>query len=208
MIPFDMMATFFAASVLLALAPGPDNIFVLTQSALEGKRAGMIVTLGLCTGLIGHSMAVALGVAAIFQTSETAFSVLKFIGAGYLAYLAWGAFRASAETIQSKSREKISPWKLYGRGVVMNISNPKVVLFFLAFLPQFTDPSQGSISVQILILGGLFILATMLVFFGVSFLAGELGQWLNQSERARKMLNRGAGVVLLGLALTLAVAGQ
>jgi len=209
MIPVEMMATFFAASVLLALAPGPDNIFVLTQSALGGKRAGMVVTLGLCTGLIGHSAAVALGVAVIFKTSAAAFFALKFIGVGYLAYLAWGAFLASGEIIEAgPSRKSVSHWKLYARGVLMNIANPKVAIFFLAFLPQFTDPSKGAVWLQILILGGLFILATLAVFFGISFLAGALGQWLNRSARAHKMLNRGAGVVLLGLALTLAVAGR
>jgi len=92
MIPIETLITFLAASILLALAPGPDNIFVLTQSALRGRSAGIVVMLGLCTGLIVHSSAVALGVAVIFQTSAVAFSALKFIGAGYLVYLAWQAF--------------------------------------------------------------------------------------------------------------------
>jgi threonine/homoserine/homoserine lactone efflux protein len=101
MIPLDTLAAFFLASVLLALSPGPDNIFVLTQSALYGKLAGISVTMGLCTGLIVHTLAVTFGVAVIFQTSAMAFAALKICGAGYLLYLAWQAFRASAAPIDA-----------------------------------------------------------------------------------------------------------
>lgn len=141
MIPLETLLTFFMASVLLALAPGPDNIFVLTQSSLYGKRSGLSVMLGLCTGLVFHSFAVALGVAVIFEQSALAFSVLKLAGAGYLLYLAWLAFRASATEIQGKGNGEIRLLKLYGRGIIMNITNPKVSIFFLAFLPQFADRS-------------------------------------------------------------------
>ncbi len=206
MLPIETLITFFTASVLLGLAPGPDNIFVLTQSALHGRSAGIAVMFGLCTGLIVHSTAVALGIAVIFQTSAVAFSVLKFIGAGYLAYLAWQAFRASAARIQSESDGEINRWKLYRRGIIMNITNPKVSIFFLAFLPQFANPSRGPIWLQILLLGGMFILSTILVFGSIALLAGTLGQWLNQSDRAQNILNKVAGTVFLCLALTLAVA--
>lgn len=204
MISPESLITFITASILLGLAPGPDNIFVLTQSALHGRSAGIVVMLGLCTGLIMHSIAVAFGVAVIFQTSAIAFSVLKFIGAGYLVYLAWQAFRASVEKIQDKPDEEVKLWKLYCRGIVMNITNPKVSIFFMAFLPQFADPAKGSLSLQILILGGLFILSTILVFGSIALLAGTLGQWLNRSEHAQKILHRIAGTVFLGLALKLA----
>ncbi len=204
MISIETIITFFTASILLGLAPGPDNIFVLTQSALRGRWAGIVVVLGLCTGLIVHSMAVALGVAVIFQTSAVAFSVLKFIGASYLAYLAWQAFRAPVEKLHSEPNVKINRWKLYRRGIIMNITNPKVSIFFLAFLPQFADPLRGPISFQLLLLGGLFILATILVFGGIALLAGTLGQWLNRSDRVQKVLNKVAGTVFLGLALKLA----
>lgn len=204
MISVETLIPFFTASILLGLAPGPDNIFVLTQSALHGRIAGIVVMLGLCTGLIVHSITVALGVAVIFQTSAVAFSILKFIGAGYLLYLAWQALRASAEKIQSKNNENLNLWKLYRRGIIMNITNPKVSIFFLAFLPQFADPANGSISIQILILGGFFILATILVFGGIALMAGTLGQWLNRSDRVQIILNKVAGTVFLGLALKLA----
>lgn len=204
MIPVETLLTFFPASVLLALAPGPDNIFVLTQSSLYGKRSGLSVMLGLCTGLVVHSCAVALGVAVIFQQSALAFSVLKMAGAGYLLYLAWQAFRASAANIQAGGKGEIRLLKLYGRGIVMNITNPKVSVFFLAFLPQFADPSRGAVWLQMLMLGGLFIFSTILVFGGIALLAGTLGEWLNRSHKAQRIMNRVAGMVFVGLALKLA----
>jgi len=204
MIAPELLITFFSASVLLALAPGPDNIFVLTQSILYGRKAGLLVMLGLCTGLIVHSVAVALGIAVIFKTSEIAFTVLKILGSGYLVYLAWLAFRKSSERIQPKSNGDVKVWKLYGRGIIMNITNPKVSLFFLAFLPQFTDPSKGHISLQILMLGGLFIIATILVFGGIALMASTIGQWLNRSVRVQKILNIATGIIFIGLALKLA----
>jgi threonine/homoserine/homoserine lactone efflux protein len=204
MIPIETLLPFFAASVLLGIAPGPDNIFVLTQSALHGRGAGLVVMLGLCTGLIVHSIAVALGVAVIFQTSTVAFSALKFIGAGYLMYLAWQAFRASAAKLEPELIPEANLWKLYRRGIIMNITNPKVSIFFLAFLPQFADQSRGPISLQLLLLGGVFIIATILVFGGIALLAGTLGQWLNRSTRAQNIMNKVAGAVFVCLALRLA----
>ncbi len=204
--PLETIITFTLASILLALAPGLDNIFVLTQSALHGRLTGIVIMLGLCTGLVFHTSAVALGVAVIFQTSALAFSVLKYAGAGYLIYLAWMAFRASPERIEGKSNGHVSLGKLYVRGIIMNITNPKVSIFFLAFLPQFIDPARGSVPLQIFLLGGLFIISTIPVFGGIALLAGTLGQWLNRSDRTQVILNRIAGTVFLGLALKLAMA--
>ncbi len=205
MLSFETLITFFSAAILLALVPGPDNIFVLTQAAIRGKAAGIAVMLGLCTGLIGHSTAVALGVAVIFQASAVAFTALKYVGAGYLVYLAWQAFRASAEEIENCPDESVPDyWKLYRRGIIMNMTNPKVSIFFLAFLPQFVDPARGSVSLQILLLGGVFILATILIFGGIALLAGSLGEWLTRSSRVRSVLSKVAGTVFLGLAFKLA----
>jgi threonine/homoserine/homoserine lactone efflux protein len=208
MIPIESLVTFFAASVLLALAPGPDNIFVLTQSALHGKLAGLLVTLGLCTGLIVHTTAVAFGVAVIFQASALAFTALKLCGAGYLLYLAWGAWRATATKINASTDAGLSRGKLYRRGIIMNVTNPKVSIFFLAFLPQFADPAHGSLTLQMVLLGGIFILATILIFGAIALLAGTLGSWLARSNKAQIVMNRVAGVVFVGLALKLATTGK
>lgn len=207
---FDLstLLLFTSASLLLALAPGPDNIFVLTQSALKGRLVGLVVTLGLCTGLIVHTSAVALGVAAVFQASALAFNLLKYAGAAYLLYLAWGAFRAGASVLSSESDQEISLARYYLRGIVMNVTNPKVSIFFLAFLPQFTRPEMGSLPLQMLVLGAVFILATLLVFGAISLLAGVLGQWLRRSARAQQLLNKTAAVVFAALALKLAAASR
>lgn len=204
MLNLETILTFLAAATLLSLAPGPDNIFVLTQSAVHGKSAGIFTSMGLCTGLLVHTLAVALGVAALFQASEIAFNALKFFGAGYLLYLAWQAFRAKEESLSDRSGKTRNLRQLYFRGIIMNVTNPKVSIFFLAILPQFVDPARGPVFLQFLALGGLFIIAGMLTMVAISVAAGSLGQWLNKSSRAQSVLNKVAGVVFVGLALKIA----
>ncbi len=204
MLDLSTLLMFCSASILLALAPGPDNIFVLTQSALHGKGVGLIVTLGLCTGLIVHTTAVALGVAAIFQVSTLAFNLLKFAGAAYLLYLTWGAFRAGVSSLETEQQGELRLSRYYLRGIIMNVTNPKVSIFFLAFLPQFTNPAKGSLPLQMIILGSLFILCALVVFSAFSLLAGVIGEWFRRSPRAQIVLNRGAGLIFAGLALKLA----
>ncbi len=208
MVPIDVLSAFFLVSVLLALSPGPDNIFVLTQSALSGPQAGLIVTVGLCSGLIVHTTAVALGVAVIFQTSSLAFAALKMAGALYLLYLAWQAFSAGSSVLGTDERPAVQRRKLYFRGVVMNVTNPKVSIFFLAFLPQFVSPERGSLVAQILLLGATFAVATIIVFGGVALFASALGQALSRSDRAQRVLNRIAGTVFVALALKLLVTNR
>ncbi|MGO1500764.1 MAG: LysE family translocator [Marinobacter sp.] len=206
MMPVESLITFAIASAFLSIAPGPDNIFVLTQSALYGKKSGVLVTLGLCTGLVVHTTAVAFGVAAIFQTSVVAFTLLKIVGAIYLLFLAWQAFRASASRLEAPGSNLRSSSALYRRGIIMNITNPKVSIFFLAFLPQFASPAQGHLAPQIFLLGGVFMGISLVIFSAVAILAGQLGGWLNNSPKAQVYLNRIAGAVFTGLALKLATA--
>lgn len=205
MLTYQIAVSFLGIAILLALAPGPDNLFVLMQSAMWGKAAGMVVVLGLCTGLIGHTVAVAIGLAAVFATSEAAFTGLKLVGAAYLLYLAWGAFRAPAvvEEAGTAQTPRLSYIALFRRGIIMNLTNPKVSLFFLAFLPQFTSASRGSVALQTISLGGLFIVATLLVFGTIAFFSGAFGQVLRKSARVQLWLNRVAGIVFVGLALRL-----
>ena len=205
------MIAFFGVAVLLALSPGPDNLFVLVQSIQRGWRVGMCVVLGLCLGICVHTTAVALGLAAVFAASSTAFTALKWCGAAYLAWLAWGALRApssTSDTPQAGGAAQALPWKealrMVGRGMVMNITNPKVLIFFLAFLPQFADPTRGSVALQIVCFGLLFVLATFLVFGAIACFSGVFGGLLQRSARAQWWLNRIAGMVFLGLAVRLA----
>jgi threonine/homoserine/homoserine lactone efflux protein len=197
---------FFSVSVLLALTPGPDNVFVLLQSAMRGRRVGMLVVLGLCTGLLVHTAAVALGLAALFAASAAAFTVLKLIGAAYLTYLAWQAFRAPVGAPDAAQAAPSSDRKMYLRGVIMNITNPKVAIFFLAFLPQFADPQQGKLVFQILCLGGVFMLATLLVFGAIAWFSGSFGAALHRSPGVQRVLNRVSALVFVGLAARLASA--
>ena len=203
--PVDALLLFFSTSVLLALAPGPDNLFVLVQAAQRGRIAGLAVTLGLCTGLLVHTTAVAFGLAAVFTASSLAFNLLKYVGAAYLLYLAWGAFRAGGGQGGTAEAVDLPFARLYRRGIIMNVTNPKVSIFFLAFLPQFADPHDGPLVPQIIVLGGLFILATIIIFGGISLLAGACGDRLRQSALAQRFLNRLAGGVFAGLAIKLAL---
>jgi len=197
---------FIAASIALALAPGPDNVFVLTQSALHGRRAGLLVTLGLCTGLLVHTAAVALGVAAVFQASLLAFTLLKIVGAAYLLYLAWGAFRTGAERLPDGTGPTLAGRALYLRGIVMNVTNPKVAIFFLAFLPQFADPARGSVTAQVLLCGLLFIGSALTVFSAIALGGGLLGGWLRRRPHAQVWMNRVAGAIFVAMAVRLATA--
>jgi threonine/homoserine/homoserine lactone efflux protein len=207
MIPFDSIAAFVIASALLSIAPGPDNIFVLVQSALYGKKTGLMVTLGLCTGLVVHTSVVAFGIAVIFQRSVIAFNILKIAGAFYLLYLAWQAFTAPAAHLNDYGLTRRSNRDFYIRGIIMNITNPKVSIFFLAFLPQFTSPEKGSPAIQIFILGTLFIVVAFVIFLAISVLAGTLGSRLKGSLKVQNWLNKLAGTVFAGLAIKLASTG-
>jgi threonine/homoserine/homoserine lactone efflux protein len=203
MLTYQISLTFFGVAIVLALSPGPDNLFVLMQSALWGRRAGLIVVFGLCTALIAHTAAVAIGLAAVFAASATAFTVIKLLGAAYLVYLAWSAFSAGVGASPDRAPPQQTPWQLYRRGVIMNLTNPKVSIFFLAFLPQFTSPARGSLALQTFALGALFMLATLLVFGGIAFFSGVFGEKIQRSARARRWLNRAAGAIFLGLAFKL-----
>lgn len=206
MISFDTLVAFAATALVLAFVPGPDNLFVLAQSALFGPRVGICVTLGLCTGLVFHTAAVSLGVAAIFQSSDLAFSALKIAGALYVTYLAYKAFRAKPDEPNNQAPNAIALRKMYLRGVVMNLTNPKIAIFFLALLPQFASPERGSIALQMVTLGGIFIVCGFACFCLISVLAGSLSGWLRRSSRSQIWLNRVAGTVFLGLAAKLATA--
>lgn len=204
----ETLITFIVASILLGFTPGPDNIFVLIQSALHGRKAGIIVTLGLCTGLIGHTLAVTFGLAVVFQVSAVAFTALKIAGAVYLIYLAWQAFTTASKKLGIESQPRLTQWQLYQRGILMSSTNPKLAIFFLAFLPQFADPDKGSISLQLLILGGIFIFFSFLVMAFVALLSGSISEHMKSSVTTQKWIQRIAGGVFLTLALRLVTSEQ
>ena len=206
MLDLHTVVTFFAVALALGFTPGPDNVAVLMQSATQGRRAGVFITLGLCGGLVVHTVAVALGLAAVFAASATAFTVLKWVGASYLAYIGWRTLRAPAGDLSAGDPATRSAAQMFLRGMLMNITNPKVVFFFLALLPQFVQPGRGSVALQICALGLIFMLATLVSFGTITWFAATLSAGLRQSVKARQVLNYGAGAIFLGLAARLALA--
>ena len=204
---FEVLSTetiiaFVTASVILSLVPGPDNLFVMSHSALKGWRIGFYTTLGLCTGLIGHTVLVAIGVSVIFQTSAIAFNGLKVIGACYLLYLAWLSVQNKELNLGGTDKNSTNR-SYYLTGVIMNLTNPKVAIFFLVFLPQFVNTSNDNVTIQIFLLGLLFILSALCVFTSIAYLASFLENFLKKSKTVNKNLNILAAIVYFTLAINL-----
>jgi threonine/homoserine/homoserine lactone efflux protein len=168
LLSIETIITFITASVVLSLVPGPDNLFVMSNSALKGWRIGFYTTLGLCTGLIGHTILVGIGVSVIFQTSTMAFNGLKIIGAFYLVYLAWLSVQNKEINIGGANENSTSR-SYYFTGVIMNLTNPKVAIFFLVFLPQFINSNNDNVTSQIFLLGLLFICSAFFVFTSIAY---------------------------------------
>jgi threonine/homoserine/homoserine lactone efflux protein len=198
----ETIIAFVIASIVLSLVPGPDNIFVMTNSALRGWKIGFYTTIGLCTGLIGHTILVAIGVSVIFQTSALAFNGLKIVGACYLVYLGWLSLKSKELKIGSSGTDNVNR-SYYITGIVMNLTNPKVALFFLVFLPQFVNPINGSVTIQIFSLGILFILSALCVFSSIAFLGASLEVYLKKSSAFNKNINKLAALVYFALAINL-----
>ena len=180
---------FVTAAVLLTLMPGPDILFVLTQGMTRGWRAGVVFAAGLCTGLVAHVTAAALGISVLLMSSEVAFMALKFAGAAYLLYLAFKAFRARRENHFRVDAGGGVVGRLYRRGILMNLLNPKVILFFLAFFPQFVDEKAGHPVGQIFLLGAIFIVQAFVIFSLVAVQAGRLARPLMSNPRVALWVN-------------------
>ena len=198
----ETLIAFVTASVVLSLVPGPDNLFVMSHSALKGWRIGFYTTLGLCTGLIGHTVLVAIGVSVIFRTSAIAFNGLKIIGACYLLYLAWLSVQNKELNLGGTDKNSTNR-SYYFTGVIMNLTNPKVALFFLVFLPQFVNTGNDNVTIQIFLLGLLFILSALCVFTSIAYLASFLEDILKKSKTVNKNLNILAALVYFALAINL-----
>jgi threonine/homoserine/homoserine lactone efflux protein len=198
---------FILTSFLLCLAPGPDNIYVLTQGITKSKKAAIVATLGLCSGLIIHTTAAAFGISMIFRTSEIAFDIVKFLGAVYLLYLAYQAFKYRNEplSMQNSSNELK---KLYLKGFFMNVLNPKVAIFFLAFLPQFVNIKNGNVPLQMIVLGVIFMILTIIVFSTIGIAGNILSSRLLKKPSFVKFMNILTSFVLGGLSLKLILSSK
>lgn len=206
MIELTNLFMFIGASFLLCLAPGPDNIYVLTQGMTRSKKAAIVTTFGLCSGLIIHTSAAAFGISVIFQTSEIAFDIVKYVGAGYLIYIAYQAFKYRNEPLDLSVQNASSELKkLYVKGFIMNVLNPKVSIFFLAFLPQFVTPANGNIPLQMITLGLVFMVMTIVVFSSIGIAGNLLSAKLLERPSIVKIMNMLTSFVLGSLAVKLAL---
>lgn len=204
--PFDLWVSFTVAAAVLAVAPGPDNLFVLLQSAMYGAKAGIFVTLGLCVGVLIQTLMAAFGVAAVVAASSTLLLIVQLAGAAYLLYLAWGAWRAPVGNEDGGSASKypkLTHFQLWRRGILMNITNPKVLIFFLAFFPQFIikGSTETQVMIQMLIMGLTFLVCTLVVFCTVAWCAGTLADRL-RNPKVQTILNKTSAVIFIILAVS------
>jgi threonine/homoserine/homoserine lactone efflux protein len=180
---------FLTASVLLTLMPGPDIIYVMMQSIANGKKHGIATAAGLVSGIVVHTTLIALGIAAIIQKSDNLFFGIKIFGAFYLFYLAFKTFKSTSTISLNTNKIPAKTYlQLFKQGFIMNVLNPKVVIFFLAFFPGFINKSIGHITRQIYTLGFLFMLQAFLIFSLVSITAATLTAFLRGNEKFEKFL--------------------
>ncbi len=202
---FQSWLAFLGASIVISFAPGPDNIFVLMQSVIYGKKAGLKIISGLCSGLLIHTILVTVGISGLIRASATAFFALKVVGCVYLVYLAYLAWTAPtmilAEEDSSSVPQEMSSFAWWRRGLIMNLTNPKVIIFFLAFFPQFLSDTRNH-AVQMIIMGLTFIAATIFVF-GLVAVFAELVRKLVSTSRVQKIINRTGAVIFVLLAANL-----
>lgn len=190
----------------LTVAPGPDNTFVVAQGIARGRRAAIVTALGMCSGVSVHTLAAAVGLSALLYSSATAFTLLKFAGAAYLLWLGWRSLREDEIFLPQVSGGGESLRRLFFRGFLMNVVNPKVGLFFLAFLPQFVVPANGRPALQMLLLGLIFMLQAMALFSLIGYLSGGIGELVCRRPRLGRLFGRLTAGIFFFLGLRLALA--
>lgn len=197
---YSILLGFSVATLALALAPGPDNIYVLTQSLSNGFKYGLATTAGLISGCIVHTSLVAFGVAALIASNPDIYFVIKLFGAGYLLYLAFMVMREKNPKYSGEEVKKQTLWRLFRQGFIMNVLNPKVALFFLAFFPGFLFSQTLSPVIQFYILGLLFMAISFLVFGTIALLAGRFSMLINSRTNAFTFFKWLQVIVFIGIA--------
>jgi threonine/homoserine/homoserine lactone efflux protein len=197
---------FSLAAVLLLITPGPDMLLVLSRSIAQGAGAGLVTLLGIFTGCYVHAVAAGLGLSGLFAAAPLAFDAVRLAGAAYLLWLAWQALKPGAPPVLApEGTPRAGLWRVYRQGLLINLLNPKVVLFFLALFPQFVDPARGSLLLQSLILVTVLNLLGLAVNGAVALAAGRLGAFLRRNPRIARLQQRALGAVFGGLALRLLI---
>ena len=198
----EILISFILAVSILAISPGPDNIFVLMQSVVHGKKYGLATITGLMTGCIVHTTFVAVGISTIIKENNTIFLVIKILGAVYLLYLAYKVITGGSEiSTSTKKIDKKTPFQLFKIGFIMNVLNPKVTLFFLALFPGFLFSEILPISLQFYILGSLFILVSFVVFSLIAILGGTISEKIKTSKNIGVWLQWMQVFVFIGIAV-------
>jgi threonine/homoserine/homoserine lactone efflux protein len=196
---------FLLASMALTIAPGPDNIFVLTQGIARGRKPAIVTALGMCSGISVHTVAAAFGISAVFYSSIIAFNAVKYAGVAYLLYLAY-------KTLQDKSSlhlansDNSSNAVLFKRGFIMNVLNPKVAMFFLAFLPQFVSPATSYFPLRMMLLGAIFMAQAVVIFCLIGYFSGSIGNFILTRPKLATYFNRLTAGVFASLGIRLALA--
>ncbi|TYB77247.1 LysE family translocator [Bizionia myxarmorum] len=194
------------ATAALAISPGPDNIYVLMQSVTHGRKYGLATVFGLISGCIIHTTLLAFGVSAIIKNSETLFFSIKVFGALYLLYLAYQVFRSPSDlTISGKSIPKKTLGQLYKQGFIMNVLNPKVSIFFLAFFPGFLFSDTMSTVWQFYVLGFIFMGVSLLIFSAIAILAGSISTYIKLHKQIGLFLKWLQIIVFIGIAILILV---
>ncbi|MEW6290882.1 MAG: LysE family translocator [Thermodesulfobacteriota bacterium] len=202
----SQLAYFLGASILLTIAPGPDNVFVVTQGITRGRKAAVLTAIGMCSGISVHTTAAALGISAVFYSSAVAFSMVKFAGATYLLFLAWKTVRERRDIELRGNDRQLSGFALFKRGFIMNVLNPKVALFFVAFLPQFVSPGSGNVALEMAMLGLVFMVQGMIIFTAIGLLSGAIGSYLLQKPQVSRIFSWLTAGIFATLGIRLALA--
>jgi RhtB (resistance to homoserine/threonine) family protein len=201
----NTLLLFMTAALALNVTPGPDMLYVVARSVSEGRAAGVISSFGIAAGSLVHTLAVALGLAGLLRAVPIAFEIVKWVGAAYLIWLGVRALRRHGKVVGPSSVTPASRGAVFRQGMLTNLLNPKVALFFLAFLPQFVDPERGPVALQVISLGLLFNLSGTLVNIVVAVLASGAGAWSRRRFGESVFLRRLTGVLFIGLGVRLAL---
>lgn len=206
MIPLDEWLLFVAAALVLVLTPGPNMIYVMSRSIVQGSRAGVISLFGVAAGFLVHMFATAVGLTALFAAVPLAFDALKWAGAAYLLYLAWQAVRPGGDSpFAPRPMPPDPPRRLFVMGFVTNLLNPKVAFFYLSLFPQFIDPQRGSVLLQAVMLGLTQIVVSFSVNFAIALSAAGIATWFARNPLWLAVQRWVMGLVLAGLAVRLAL---
>lgn len=200
-----VLAVFLTAVVALALTPGPDMLYVASRSLGQGRTAGVLSAVGVITGTFVHLGAAALGLSGLFRYAPAAYDAVRYAGAAFLLYLAWKALAGGHDLGAARGRAPAGRGRVYLEGVLTNLLNPKVALFYIGFLPQFVDPARGSVALQVLVLGSVLNGLGLAVKVAVALAAGGIGEWLARRPRVRLAQRWVTAAVLAALALRIAL---